>query len=678
MTTPAREEGRTKPCHGGLLRGRSCETATWRRVCSECLQQPAMEVPAARCRILCQPFGHFSSGRSYYVAWMLGDVTVAVRQFPLVGESAHHLLVFASEDDVVRCESAVPVGVLQPASTAQCRMRMCSTSKSFCPEVNFNPASGAPGTSSCVTHFTSRAAGPKRPRSSSTSADEMLMSTDDVLSFLASQDDRLGFTASDSFAERTASSEGAASDSAPGSEPGSEPGSAPGSSGPGSAVELGALSVSGTLFAAGQTLKAGGSTMWTVVSDARLKEVRGDFPLGVDELMRLRPRVFRYNGLGGTVADGREYVGLVAQEVPEALAPYCCERAEVKLRASDAAPTEILMLDHSAFPLLCVNALREQELRLRAVELAVSSSRPQPVAAETAGGDGRHHDADPSGWTIDCEPSPPSCTDFIALFCAAADGDDDAPAAAERAPLVGAPRLPSPPSALKLPAGRAWAWASCAPSAHVVLPAIPVVLCALPPLVSGVRKYGSDGLSELVVAATRDIALIVAPLGLYCIDAFMFPGTDEIAAASLLAPVLLAFSGMAAALVVLGVVSSCSLLARGALTPRDVADVIMEGGYNGVFVPALVLLVARRRVGPWAALRIGCVASVSTVWLCTSLVWTWSGGRDLWTYLDVPLPVAVLSSAAWLGTAHAATPEIRTKAVAVLHRLVGRGIPHSA
>ena len=72
-----------------------------------------------------------------------------------------------------------------------------------------------------------------------------------------------------------------------------------------------------------------------------------------------------------------------------------------------------------------------------------------------------------------------------------------------------------------------------------------------------------------------------------------------------------------------------------------------------------------------------CVASVSTVWLCTSLVWTWSGGRDLWTYLDVPLHVAVLRSAAWLGTAHAATPEIRTKAVAVLHRLVGRGM-HSA
>ena len=504
------------------------------------------------------------------------------------------------------------------------------------------------------------------------------MSTDDVLSFLASQDDRLGFTASDSFAERTASSEGAASDSAPGSEPGSEPGSAPGSSGPGSAVELGALSVSGTLFAAGQTLKAGRSTMWTVVSDARLKEVRGDFPLGVDELMRLRPRVFRYNGLGGTVADGRDIAGLVAQEVPEALAPYCCERAEVKLpRASDAAPTEILMLDHSAFPA----ALRERAARAGA-EASRRRTRSVVVAA-TAGRrrDGRWRRPSPRRRSIRVDHRLRAVAamlhHFIALFCAAADGDDDAPAAAGGAARGGAAAAitafrPPAPGGASVGVGELRALRPRRPPGDSGRPH------ALPPLVSGVRKYGSDGLSELVVAAARDIAIIVAPLGLYCIDAFMFPGTDEIAAASLPAPVLLAFSGMAAALVVLGVVSSCSLLARGALAPRDVADVIMEGGYNGVFVPALVLLVARRRVGPWAALRIGCVASVSTVWLCTSLVWTWSGGRDLWTYLDVPLHVAVLSSAAWLGTAHAATPEIRTKAVAVLHRLVGRGIPHSA
>ena len=34
---------------------------------------------------------------------------------------------------------------------------------------------------------------------------------------------------------------------------------------------------------------------------------------GAEQLTKLRPRVFRYNGLGGTVADGTLHVGVVAQ-----------------------------------------------------------------------------------------------------------------------------------------------------------------------------------------------------------------------------------------------------------------------------------------------------------------------------------------------------------------------------
>ena len=139
-------------------------------------------------------------------------------------------------------------------------------------------------------------------------------------------------------------------------------------------VDFGAADVRGTLFAHGQTLKASGSSMWTVVSDARLKEVAGDFPLGVEAVMRLRPKIFRYNGLGGTVANGKMYVGLIAQEVPRELAPYCCLRAQVMLRPTDVALTEILMLDHSSFPFLCVNALQEHEERLSAVEHALGGA----------------------------------------------------------------------------------------------------------------------------------------------------------------------------------------------------------------------------------------------------------------------------------------------------------------
>ena len=145
-----------------------------------------------------------------------------------------------------------------------------------------------------------------------------------------------------------------------------------------SSCELSSASVRGTLLAYGQTLKANGSPMWTVVSDARLKDVVGDFPLGVGELMRLRPRVFKYNGLGGTDTSGRHYVGLIAQEVPPLLAPYCTLRAQLQLRPSDAALTEILMLDHSAFPFVCINALQEHEERLRRVEDLMGLPCPPP------------------------------------------------------------------------------------------------------------------------------------------------------------------------------------------------------------------------------------------------------------------------------------------------------------
>lgn len=100
-------------------------------------------------------------------------------------------------------------------------------------------------------------------------------------------------------------------------------------------------------------LQASGSSAWTVVSDARLKDVVSDFPLGAEELMRLKPKVFQYNGLAGTDTSGRLYVGLIAQEVPEALATYCVLRAHVLLRPTDTELTEIMMLDHSSLPFMC-------------------------------------------------------------------------------------------------------------------------------------------------------------------------------------------------------------------------------------------------------------------------------------------------------------------------------------
>ena len=46
-------------------------------------------------------------------------------------------------------------------------------------------------------------------------------------------------------------------------------------------------------MAHGETLKAGGSSQWTVVSDARLKDVVASFDLGAGVLAQLRPKVSR-------------------------------------------------------------------------------------------------------------------------------------------------------------------------------------------------------------------------------------------------------------------------------------------------------------------------------------------------------------------------------------------------
>ena len=115
-----------------------------------------------------------------------------------------------------------------------------------------------------------------------------------------------------------------------------------------------------------------------MVSDARLKDVVGDFPLGTEELMQLRPRIFRYNGLAGTEGNGRLYVGIIAQELPEPLVPYCRHRAEVLLRPTDEELTQIFMLDHSSLPFVCINAIQEHEGRIRAFEERAFVGRALP------------------------------------------------------------------------------------------------------------------------------------------------------------------------------------------------------------------------------------------------------------------------------------------------------------
>lgn len=80
-------------------------------------------------------------------------------------------------------------------------------------------------------------------------------------------------------------------------------------------TEVNELTVRGDLHVHGDTIKYGGSSSWTVVSDARFKDAISPFTPGSAELVQLRPRVYQYNGLGPTEADGKYYVGLVSHHM---------------------------------------------------------------------------------------------------------------------------------------------------------------------------------------------------------------------------------------------------------------------------------------------------------------------------------------------------------------------------
>eukprot|EP00966_Prymnesium_polylepis_P291085 6723177-Prymnesium_polylepis.1 len=140
-------------CHGGMLKGTGLcrvESSSWRRICQQCMAAP-LNVPVSRLRLLAQQVGSFSSGRKYYVQWILQQrvLSEAVRAFRLL--NGQTLLIFSSEESCSQCEHACTLaGIpLMPASEEYGRLRMCASAKSFCPESCFVDDQRVPATS-CV------------------------------------------------------------------------------------------------------------------------------------------------------------------------------------------------------------------------------------------------------------------------------------------------------------------------------------------------------------------------------------------------------------------------------------------------------------------------------------------------------------------------------------------------
>lgn len=138
------------------------------------------------------------------------------------------------------------------------------------------------------------------------------------------------------------------------------------------AFSAGALNIGGAAATAGALLlvngnaaKPGGGS-WIATSDVRLKTDVSDFTDGLEELKKLKPVNYRYNGKAGTNSKS-VFVGLIAQDVQPVL-PYMVDRTMGRLEETDQQDTELLTLDTSALTFVLVNAIKELDSRLEKLE----------------------------------------------------------------------------------------------------------------------------------------------------------------------------------------------------------------------------------------------------------------------------------------------------------------------
>jgi len=119
------------------------------------------------------------------------------------------------------------------------------------------------------------------------------------------------------------------------------------------------------LLVNGAAAKLGGGN-WIGTSDKRLKSNIASFNDGLEQLKKLNPVKYKYNGKAGITSD-EDYVGLVAQDVQEIL-PYMVGKFKAKMEQSDEQETELLTLDTTALSYIMVNAIKELDARMEKLE----------------------------------------------------------------------------------------------------------------------------------------------------------------------------------------------------------------------------------------------------------------------------------------------------------------------
>jgi hypothetical protein len=99
------------------------------------------------------------------------------------------------------------------------------------------------------------------------------------------------------------------------------------------------------------------TALWTIASDARIKENINKYTKGLNELLKINPITYNYNGLGG-FEKGKGGVGIIAQEIAEIL-PDSVSSIKGKLNETDDEEIDILNFNGHELTYVLINAVKE-------------------------------------------------------------------------------------------------------------------------------------------------------------------------------------------------------------------------------------------------------------------------------------------------------------------------------
>lgn len=125
----------------------------------------------------------------------------------------------------------------------------------------------------------------------------------------------------------------------------------------GSNVGIGTLSPSYQLQLSTDSAAKPSTNTWTIASDSRLKTVKGEYQKGLAEICQVRPVRYEYNGKAGFIADSKEQISILAQELMQVF-PECVGTYKGKLE-EDGPEVDIYNYNGHAITFALINAIKE-------------------------------------------------------------------------------------------------------------------------------------------------------------------------------------------------------------------------------------------------------------------------------------------------------------------------------